>query len=135
MLWVIAGRSVPIADGHSDSVEVSRLGEDEVSSWLMDETGSHKYALMSRDNQDRDETHRNPFIDVLTARSEGLPLYAACDRIKYGRLTVHDEANLPLGLQNYYMDLLARLHVGDEAQMLTHVLAVLLRSQSICGAP
>ena len=48
------------------------------------------------------------------------------DDIKYGRLTIHDEAILPHGLKDYYEALLTRLHVGDEAQMLTDVLCVLL---------
>ncbi len=46
--------------------------------------------------------------------------------MKYGRLTAHDEAALPYGLDAYYRALLARLHIGDEAQMLTDLLCVLL---------
>ena len=128
VIWVIASRRVSALSCDVKRAVLPPLDEKVIRAWVIEELGELKYALMERDEEQEDRTYGNPFIDTLTVRAAGLPLYVrhVIDDLKYQQLTVYDEALLPRGLSEYYKVLLARLQVGDEAQMLTDILAVLL---------
>jgi tetratricopeptide (TPR) repeat protein len=76
---------------------------------------------------ERDEGERNRFVEAVTRKSEGLPLYVrmVIEDLKAGRLTVWDEEKLPEGLKGYYEKLLERLQVSDIGTVLTSLFCIL----------
>jgi hypothetical protein len=76
---------------------------------------------------ERDEGERNRFVEAVTRKSEGLPLYVrmVIEDLKAGRLTVWDEEKLPEGLVAYYERLLERLRVSDVGTVLTPLFCIL----------
>ena len=61
------------------------------------------------------DTVKSAFVDEVTERSEGLPIYIklVVDDIKGGILNALDESErLPDGLSSYYQKLLDRLNIG-----------------------
>jgi tetratricopeptide (TPR) repeat protein len=84
--------------------------------------GPLKYKLF-----ERDEGERNRFVEAVTRKSEGLPLYVrmVIEDLKAGRLTVWDEEKLPEGLKGYYEKLLERLQVSDIGTVLTSLFCIL----------
>jgi predicted nucleic acid-binding OB-fold protein len=84
--------------------------------------GPLKYKLF-----ERDEGERNRFVEAITRKSEGLPLYVrmVIEDLKAGRLTVWDEEKLPEGLKGYYEKLLERLQVSDIGAVLTSLFCIL----------
>jgi nucleoside-triphosphatase THEP1 len=76
---------------------------------------------------ERDEGERNRFVEAVTRKSEGLPLYVrmVIEDLKAGRLTVWDEEKLPEGLKGYYEKVLERLQVSDIGTVLTSLFCIL----------
>jgi hypothetical protein len=130
ILWVCAGRS----EGDLEEALKSRgavwvfpdglpgLDEQAIRAMLIEHLGRLKYALF-----ERDEGERNRFVEAVTRKSEGLPLYVrmVIEDLKAGRLTVWDEEKLPEGLVAYYDRLLERLRVSDVGTVLTPLFCIL----------
>jgi hypothetical protein len=130
IVWVCAGRS----EGDLEEALKSRgtvwvfpdglppLNEQAIRAMLIEHLGRLKYALF-----ERDDGERNRFVEVVTRKSEGLPLYVrmVIEDLKAGRLTVWDEEKLPEGLVAYYERLLERLRVSDVGAVLTPLFCIL----------
>ncbi|MEZ8219368.1 NACHT domain-containing protein [Candidatus Fervidibacteria bacterium JGI MDM2 SSWTFF-3-K9] len=130
ILWVCAGRS------EDDLEEALRsrgaewifpeglppLDEQAIRAMLVEHLGRLKYALF-----ERDEGQRNRFVEAVTRKSEGLPLYVrmVIEDLKAGQLTVWDEDKLPNGLVAYYERLLERMRVSDVGTVLTPLFCLL----------
>jgi len=130
ILWVCAGRS------EGDLEEALKrqgaewvfpdglppLDEKAVRAMLVEHLGRLKYELF-----ERDEGQRNRFVEAVTRKSEGLPLYVrmVIEDLKSRQLTVKDEENLPEGLVAYYEKLLERLRVSDVGTVLTPLFCLL----------
>jgi hypothetical protein len=130
IVWVCAGRS----EGDLEEALRSRgaewvfpdglppLDEQAIRAMLIEHLGRLKYALF-----ERDKGERNRFVEAVTRKSEGLPLYVrmVIEDLKAGRLTVRDEEKLPEGLVAYYERLLERLRVSDVGTVLTPLFCLL----------
>jgi tetratricopeptide (TPR) repeat protein len=132
IVWVCAGRS----EGDLEEALRSRgavwvfpdglppLDEQAIREMLTEHLGplTLKYELFKRD-----EGERNRFVEAVTRKSEGLPLYVrmVIEDLKAGRLTVWDEEKLPEGLKGYYEKLLERLQVSDIGTVLTSLFCIL----------
>jgi tetratricopeptide (TPR) repeat protein len=132
IVWVCAGRS----EGDLEEALRSRgavwvfpdglppLDEQAIREMLTEHLGPGplKYKLF-----ERDEGERNRFVEAVTRKSEGLPLYVrmVIEDLKAGRLTVWDEDKLPEGLVAYYDRLLERLRVSDVGTVLTPLFCIL----------
>jgi tetratricopeptide (TPR) repeat protein len=139
VVWICAGRREESLRALWDNEKTQKLwGDDElpplthddIRAWLQNELGRLRYELFELDTPDGDEL-RNEFIEELTRRSEGLPLYVqmVIDDLKACRFTVRDGDRLPQGLEQYYDHLLARLGVSDVGRVLTEVLTLLSWAQ------
>jgi tetratricopeptide (TPR) repeat protein len=130
IVWVCAGRS----EGDLEQALKSQgavwvfpdglpgLDEQAIRAMLVEHLGRLKYALF-----ERDEGEHNRFVEAVTRKSEGLPLYVrmVIEDLKAGRLTVWDEEKLPEGLVDYYERLLERLRVSDVGTVLTPLFCLL----------
>jgi tetratricopeptide (TPR) repeat protein len=139
VVWICAGRREESLRALRDTEATQKLwgdGElpplthDDIRAWLQNELERLRYKLFELDRLDGDEL-RNKFIEELTLRSEGLPLYVqmVIDDLKAYRFTVRDGDRLPQGLEQYYDHLLARLGAGDVERVLTEVLTLLSWAQ------
>ncbi|MEZ8220400.1 NACHT domain-containing protein, partial [Candidatus Fervidibacteria bacterium JGI MDM2 JNZ-1-D12] len=99
------------------------LKENAVRAMLIEHLGRLKYELLERD----DEEGRNRFIEVVTKKSQGLPLYVrmVIEDLKAGKWTINDEDKLPEGLNAYFDDILERLRVSDVGSVLTPMFCLL----------
>ncbi len=102
---------------------------DDVRAMLVEGLGAARYALLGRD-VDRDAGVSNAFVDAVTARAAGLPIYVqlVLEDLRAERMTVHDEARLPPGLEAYYEALTRRMGLSDVSHVLTTVIALLATS-------
>jgi len=131
MLWVFASRGEKPAQGNLETLwdtgNLPPLSSTDIRKLLFQELGRKVYELFDRDTMVSENDYRNPFIDQLLERSEGLPLYIslAVDDLKSNRLSFRDEFKLPISLQDYFDQLMSRLQVGDTPQILTDVLVLL----------
>jgi hypothetical protein len=130
IVWVCAGRS----EGDLEEALKSRgaewvfpeglppLDEQAIRAMLIEHLGRLKYALF-----ERDEGERNRFVEAVTRKSEGLPLYVrmVIEDLKVGRWTVRDEDKLPPGLVAYYEWSLKQLGVSDIGRVLTPLFCLL----------
>jgi recombinational DNA repair protein (RecF pathway) len=139
VVWICAGRREESLRALRDTEATQKLwgdGElpplthDDIRAWLQNELERLRYELFELDRLDGDEL-RNKFIEELTLRSEGLPLYVrmVIEDLKTRQFTVWDGNLLPQGLEKYYQLLLERLSVGDVERVLTEVLALLSWAQ------
>jgi hypothetical protein len=99
IVWVCAGQS----EGDLEKALRSRgaewvfpdglppLDEQAIRAMLIEHLGRLKYDLF-----ERDEGERNRFVEAVTRKSEGLPLYVrmVIEDLKAGRLTVWDEGQI-----------------------------------------
>jgi tetratricopeptide (TPR) repeat protein len=139
VVWICAGRREESLRALWDNEKTQKLwGDDElpplthddIRAWLQNELERLRYELFELDRLDGDEL-RNKFIEELTLRSEGLPLYVrmVIEDLKTRQFTVWDGNRLPQGLEKYYQLLLERLSVSDVGRVLTEVLALLSWAQ------
>jgi tetratricopeptide (TPR) repeat protein len=98
------------------------LDEQAIRAMLIEHLGRLKYALF-----ERDEGERNRFVEAVTRKSEGLPLYVwmVIEDLKVRRWTVWDEDKLPPGLVAYYEWSLEQLGVSDVKAVLTPLFCLL----------
>ncbi|MFZ8852109.1 MAG: AAA family ATPase, partial [Armatimonadota bacterium] len=130
IVWVCAGQS----EGDLEKALRSRgavwvfpdglppLDEQAIRAMLIEHLGRLKYALF-----ERDEGERNRFVEAVTRKSEGLPLYVwmVIEDLKVRRWTVWDEDKLPPGLVAYYEWSLEQLGVSDVKAVLTPLFCLL----------
>jgi recombinational DNA repair protein (RecF pathway) len=139
VVWICAGRREESLRALWDNEKTQKLwgdGElpplthDDIRAWLQNELERLRYELFELDRLDGDEL-RNKFIEELTLRSEGLPLYVrmVIEDLKTRQFTVRDGDRLPQGLERYYDHLLERPGVGDVELVLTEVLTLLSWAQ------
>jgi tetratricopeptide (TPR) repeat protein len=139
VVWICAGRREESLRALRDNEKTQKLwgdGElpplthDDIRAWLQNELERLRYELFELDRLDGDEL-RNKFVEELTLRSEGLPLYVrmVIEDLKTRQFTVWDGNRLPQGLEKYYQLLLERLSVSDVGRVLTEVLALLSWAQ------
>jgi tetratricopeptide (TPR) repeat protein len=139
VVWICAGRREESlralwdnAATHKlwDDGELPPLSQDNIRAWLQNELGRLRYELFDLDTRDGDQL-RNEFIEELTRRSEGLPLFVrmVIEDLKARRYTVRDGKHLPQGLVEYYQLLLERLNVSDVGRVLTEALTLLSWAQ------
>jgi tetratricopeptide (TPR) repeat protein len=140
VVWICAGRREESLRALWDNEKTQKLwgdGElpplthDDIRAWLQNELERLRYELFELDRLDGDEL-RNKFIEELTLRSEGLPLYVrmVIEDLKTRQFTVWDGNRLPQGLEQYYDHLLLeRLGASDVRRVLTEVLTLLSWAQ------
>jgi hypothetical protein len=130
IVWVCAGQS----EGDLEEALKNRgaeevfpnglppLDEQAIRAMLIEHLGRLKYALF-----ERDEGERNRFVEAVTRKSEGLPLYVwmVIEDLKVRRWTVWDEDKLPPGLVAYYEWSLEQLGVSDVKAVLTPLFCLL----------
>jgi hypothetical protein len=130
IVWVCAGQS----EGDLEKALRSRgavwvfpdglppLDEQAIRAMLIEHLGRLKYDLF-----ERDEGERNRFVEAVTRKSEGLPLYVwmVIEDLKVRRWTVWDEDKLPPGLVAYYEWSLEQLGVSDVKAVLTPLFCLL----------
>jgi len=135
VLWVLAGR--PEADLERDMREYAaeRLFENglppmsagDIRTMILNKIGPLRKKLLVQDHEQGEQVI-NPFIELVTKRAAGLPLYVKYvigDVLagKYRVLDAHED--LPASLHAYHEDLLRRLGVGDLQGLLTPLVACL----------
>jgi hypothetical protein len=130
IVWVCAGQS----EGDLEEALKNRgaeevfpnglppLDEQAIRAMLIEHLGRLKYALF-----ERDEGECNRFVEAVTRKSEGLPLYVQrlIEDLKAGRFTVWDEEKLPKSLEDYFEQLLERRGVHSERGVLTTLVCLL----------
>jgi len=130
VVWVCAGRAEEALEEllRRDGAEwvfpegLPQLGENALRAMLVAHLDQLKYELF-----ERDEGERNRFVEILTKRSEGLPLYVrmVVEDLREGKRTLDDEKSLPNGLQAYFEQVLQRMHVSDVGTVLTPLFCLL----------
>lgn len=107
---------------------LSPLSEKEIYSFLINMTDLFKYGLIDRDTINSDlSDFKNPFIDVVSKRSEGLPIYLSylVEDIRSGKMSFNDEKRLPEKLEDYYDQILDRVSIGSVQAVITPVTILL----------
>ncbi|MEQ1839481.1 MAG: WD40 repeat domain-containing protein [Verrucomicrobiales bacterium] len=120
--WIFGEKGLPALD------------KEAVREVLLKELDRERYALLSTEEEDRGGQggYRSRFLDLLAARSAGLPLYLrlVIEDIRRGAIDfAHPEA-LPNGLEAYYRKLLDDLRISDEQAIVPYVIALLARART-----
>jgi WD40 repeat protein len=117
------------AEGVHDSLP--RLGEEDIRAMLVQGTERAKYALFARDEvrEGGDQAVYNGFVEAVTARADGLPLYVrmVVGDVRAGRRGFDPgaEDRLPEGLVAYYDDRLEQYGASDVRLVAPYVLSFL----------
>lgn len=121
-VWLLASRPEPLLGQAFSDPGCASLFPDglppmsapDIRAMLLEGLASARQALIARD-QDASKGVRNPFIERVVACAGGLPLYVRLllEDLRAGRLSVRDEARLPLGLVAYYDALMERIGLSD----------------------
>ncbi len=135
VLWVLAGRPEADIERAMCKYAAERLYENglppmsagDIRTMILNKIGPLRKRLLVQD-QDQGEQVINPFIELVTKRAAGLPLYVKYvigDVLagNYRLLDAHE--NLPASLLAYHEGLLRRLGVGDLQGLLTPLAACL----------
>lgn len=134
VVWLCAGRTEPALKGVLEAGGAKEVFPEGLPE--MDESGiramltAHleglKYPLFERDEVTEGQ-YRNRFVEVLTHKSERLPLYVrmVIEDLREGRWTLSDEDKLPEGLRAYFEQVLERLGVGSVGTILTPLFCLL----------
>jgi hypothetical protein len=139
VVWVCAGRNEPpelgalLESGGAKRVfaaGLAPLDEPAVRALLTTPLGHLKYELFARDRQDQD-AYRNRFVEVLTRKSQGLPLYVrmVIEDLREGKWSLQEEDRLPAGLTAYFDRILERLQVSDVGTILPFLFCLLARAR------
>ena len=135
LLWVCSGRSepklmesmriykaeMPYSDG------LPPMQAKDIRGMLMEKIGPLRKKLLAQDKENG-EMVVNPFIEQVTRRAAGVPLYVryVIQDVLSGRYRVLDgNENLPASLHAYHEELLKRLGVGDLQTIVTPLVATL----------
>lgn len=135
LLWVCSGRpeaglQTTMASHGAFSLFARGLPpmqSDSIRGMIMEKIGPIRKKLLAGDKE-KGEDVVNPFVDLITARAEGLPLYVkyVVGDILSGKYRVLDgQEALPESLHAYHEELLRRLAVGDLQAVVTPLVATL----------
>jgi len=107
------------------------MSSNDIRAMLIEGLGQTSHTLVARDEDQVDGGVTNPFICTVVEKAEGMPLYVylVVEDLKRGAITVKDEDKLPIGLMDYYNQLLARLGVSDVQRDLTLITALLASAE------
>ena len=143
-VWLVAGRpehGLDLAFATPDCEAVFAGGlplmhAGDIRAMLMAGLDGGRYALLARD-EDVGEDVKNPFVDAVAARAQGLPLYVhlLLEDLGAGHFDVRSEARLPDGLNAYYDAILERIGTSDAKHYLTKIVALLARAEDPLDAP
>jgi len=135
VLWLCAGRNelpemeTSLRQSGAEwvfSTGLPAMDEQDIRSMMTAYLERLKYQLFARD--EITEGHAgNRFLEVLTHKSDGLPLYVrmVIDDLRRGKWTLQDEDKLPDGLRAYFEQILERLRVSDTGTVLTPLFCLL----------
>ena len=151
VVWLCAGRDDPPEMEETLRLQGAQwvfpdglpiLDEIGIRTMLIGHLDRCKYPLLRRDKQttrlitgttlstgdDSELEWTNEFVDMLTRRSEGLPLFVrmAINDLENGNLSINDEKELPQGLAGYYDQILQRLKTGSLGSILAMILGHLV---------
>ena len=135
LLWVCSGRPEGGLDEamHSMGARIlfdrglPPMNADDIRGMVLEKIGPLRKKLLAGDKE-RGELVVNPFIDLVTVRAAGLPLYVkyVVGDVLAGKYRVLDgQEDLPDSLQAYHEELLRRLAVGDLQAIVTPLVAML----------
>jgi tetratricopeptide (TPR) repeat protein len=135
VLWVCSGRSESGLAKAMDSLGAVNLfpqglppmSNDDIRAMVLEKIGPLRKKLLVGDKEKGDSVV-NPFIDLVTMRAAGLPLYVkyVIGDVLSGKYRVLDgQEDLPDSLHAYHEDLLRRLAVGDLQAVVTPLVATL----------
>lgn len=135
VLWVCSGRSEAGLAKAMDSLGARSLfpeglppmSNDDIRAMVLEKIGPLRKKLLAGDKEKGDSVV-NPFIDLVTTRAAGLPLYVkyVIGDVLSGKFRVLDgQEDLPESLHAYHEDLLRRLAVGDLQAVVTPLVATL----------
>lgn len=101
----------------------------DVRTMLLEGLGTARYSLLARDEEQGEVVH-NAFIDRVVQQASGLPLYVhlLLEDLLAGNLTIHDEDELPAGLNAYYDRLVERMGLSTVQRDLPMAIACLATS-------
>jgi WD40 repeat protein len=102
------------------------MAEDDIRALLLERIGPGRKRLLARDVES-EGTLRNRFIELVTQRSDGLPIYVnyAIGDLNSGRLSPEHPEQLPRSVNAYHEELLRRAAIGDLQAIATPVLCLL----------
>lgn len=106
------------------------MKKDDIRAMLVEGLGPARYTLLRRDKETNSGVE-NQFVDSVTERAHGLPLYVhlLLEDLRAGLLSVNDEKRLPDGLTAYYDDLMDRLGMSTVKRDLPLVVCLLARAE------
>ena len=135
VLWVCAGRPEAGIEEAMRRLAAQALfpaglppmrGED-IREMVIEKIGHLRKRLLAQDRE-KGDTVLNPFIELVTQRAAGLPLYVryVIGDVLNGKYRVLDgQEHLPASLHAYHEELLRRLAVGDLQAVVTPLAATL----------
>lgn len=103
------------------------MSQDDIRAMMLEKIGPLRKKLLAGDKEKGDAVV-NPFIDLVTQRAAGLPLYVkyVIGDVLAGKYRVLDgQEDLPESLHAYHEELLRRLAVGDLQAVVTPLVATL----------
>jgi tetratricopeptide (TPR) repeat protein len=103
------------------------MSQDDIRAMMLEKIGPLRKKLLAGDKEKGDAVV-NPFIDLVTQRAAGLPLYVkyVIGDVLSGKYRVLDgQEDLPESLHAYHEELLRRLAVGDLQAVVTPLVATL----------
>ena len=135
VLWVCAGR-----DENGIGESMTRLGAErvfagglppmtssDIRGMILEKIGPLRRRLVAGDLE-RGDSVVNPFIELVTERAAGLPLYVRYvigDVLNGKYQEMHGQEELPASLHAYHEELLTKLGVGDLQAVVTPLAATL----------
>ena len=135
VLWVCAGRPEAEIEEKMNRLGAERLfpeglppmSQEDIRGMILEKIGPLRKKLIRQDLE-KGEAVVNPFIDLVTHRADGLPLYVkyVIGDVLSGKYRVLDgDEDLPDSLHAYHEELLKRLGVGDLQAVVTPLAATL----------
>ena len=135
VLWVCSGRSEAGLAKAMDSLGAVNLfpqglppmSNDDIRAMVLEKIGPLRKKLLAGDKEKGDSVI-NPFIDLVTVRAAGLPLYVKYvigDVLSAKYRVLDGQEDLPDSLHAYHEELLRRLAVGDLQAVVTPLVATL----------
>jgi hypothetical protein len=133
--WLCAGRpEAPVADAMRRmkaqelfAEGLSPMQANDIRAMILEKIGRLRKVLLRHDRENS-EVVENPFIDLVTHRAAGLPLYVkyVIGDILSGKYRVLDgDEQLPPSLLAYHERLLAQNAIGDLQSLRTQLIAML----------
>ena len=105
------------------------MSKADVRQMLIQGIGNARFALL-REDLDDEKVVRNPFVDSVVERAEGLPIYVqlVIKDLLAGEIDVREGNCLPNSLVDYYQSLIDRLGISDIRRDLPLLVCLLARA-------